>query len=285
MQRSSSTSRASDDFLVNFSPTFFVSSPMNSAASDDLPLYDPNSEATKKEIGMHKLIGENAIHIIPLVLLLCGFILWIFSHPAIPKTSYLELQIKSDSRNPRSPPKSEDESYLNSKAKSYGEDFLFSYVRKWRRSRAPSSDDPEASTRAIIASFKTSPLLPNPNPPGLGLIIVGLVCLDLDEDFEDSDYEKLRLKVKVDGGRGLATLMGRIRVAVAHYAPRASHLFFVNDSIIFSRARREEGVAIVDVFDSYAKAIEQNLNFAKSMITFSPNVSVETKEEIKTYPS
>lgn len=80
MHRSSSTSRASDEFYVSFSPASVVSLPKKFVNSDGLPLSDPNSEATKKEVGMHKS-GENLIHLIPLILLLCGFILWIFSHP------------------------------------------------------------------------------------------------------------------------------------------------------------------------------------------------------------
>ncbi|KAJ0030787.1 hypothetical protein Pint_13067 [Pistacia integerrima] len=49
MHRSSSTSRASDEFLVNLLPA--ASSPVKALSSDDLPIYDPVSEATKKEIG------------------------------------------------------------------------------------------------------------------------------------------------------------------------------------------------------------------------------------------
>lgn len=81
MHRSSSTCRASDEFLVNLLP-MAASSPVKALSSDDLPIYDPVSEATKKEIALHqKSIAENAIHLIPLVLFLCALILWVFSHP------------------------------------------------------------------------------------------------------------------------------------------------------------------------------------------------------------
>ncbi|PON56914.1 Transmembrane protein [Parasponia andersonii] len=66
MQRSSSTSRASDEFLVNFSPASIISLPMKLTTFDGLPLYDPNSDATKKELGLRKSSGENVVHIIPL---------------------------------------------------------------------------------------------------------------------------------------------------------------------------------------------------------------------------
>ena len=81
MQRSSSTTRASDEFLVNFSPPSVVSLPMKSATADELPLYESNFDAHKKELGVNKSSVENVIHMIPLILIVCGFILWIFSHP------------------------------------------------------------------------------------------------------------------------------------------------------------------------------------------------------------
>ena len=50
-------------------------------------MYDPISDATKKEMSMHhKSSGENAIHLIPLVLILCALILWVFSDPGNPYT-------------------------------------------------------------------------------------------------------------------------------------------------------------------------------------------------------
>ncbi|KAK2646046.1 hypothetical protein Ddye_021241 [Dipteronia dyeriana] len=91
MHRSAGTSRASDEFSVNLLPEAAVadvnSSPAKASAShhhDDLPIYNPISDATKKELALHqKSQGENAIHLIPLLLIFCGFILWLFSHPDI----------------------------------------------------------------------------------------------------------------------------------------------------------------------------------------------------------
>lgn len=83
MHRSSSSCRASDEFLVNLLPAAMAmktSSPVNVLSSDDLPIYNPVSDATKKEIALHqKSIAENAIHLIPFVLFLCALILWVFS--------------------------------------------------------------------------------------------------------------------------------------------------------------------------------------------------------------
>ncbi|KAK7846585.1 hypothetical protein CFP56_007656 [Quercus suber] len=65
---SSSTSRASDEFLVNLLPPAMDSPPLKAATSNDLPMYNSISDATKKDIALYcKSSGENAIHIIPLV--------------------------------------------------------------------------------------------------------------------------------------------------------------------------------------------------------------------------
>ncbi|KAK9208350.1 hypothetical protein WN944_000704 [Citrus x changshan-huyou] len=90
---SSSTSRASDEFMVNMLPaslgvTVASSSPLLASDHDrDLPTYAniPISDATKKEMAaMHRKssLGENAIHLIPLLLIFCALILWLFSLPA-----------------------------------------------------------------------------------------------------------------------------------------------------------------------------------------------------------
>ncbi|GMQ06944.1 hypothetical protein CsSME_00051346 [Camellia sinensis var. sinensis] len=90
MYRISSTSRFSDEFLVNLSPA------VKSPATDDDDLLQPVSDhqisdGNKKEVPspsqqqqqQHKKSrGENVIHLIPLFLLLCAcLILWWFSVP------------------------------------------------------------------------------------------------------------------------------------------------------------------------------------------------------------
>lgn len=83
MYRSSSTARVSDEFLVNLSPAGKGSPSLRISGLDhDLPMYTPIPDGTKKETAPHqKLSGENAIHLIPIILMLCAFILWLFSHP------------------------------------------------------------------------------------------------------------------------------------------------------------------------------------------------------------
>ncbi|KAH7849807.1 hypothetical protein Vadar_023327 [Vaccinium darrowii] len=88
MYRSSSTSRVSDEFLVNLlppgkgSPSIKSSPSPKSSDTDDLPVVELMSDAAKKEIPRpQNSSGENAIHLIPLVLILCALILWLFSKP------------------------------------------------------------------------------------------------------------------------------------------------------------------------------------------------------------
>ncbi|KAB1209022.1 hypothetical protein CJ030_MR6G010461 [Morella rubra] len=84
MYRSSSTSRASDEFLVNLVPAEMGSPPQKAASSDDLPIYNSFPDATKKEVAFpNRSPGEETIHLIPLVLVLCGLILWIFSDSSL----------------------------------------------------------------------------------------------------------------------------------------------------------------------------------------------------------
>ncbi|KAL5723996.1 hypothetical protein ACHQM5_007317 [Ranunculus cassubicifolius] len=76
MHRSSSTTRASDFFLPSSSRT----PPDAATATDDLPMYDPLSDFAKKE-RLRMKFAENAVHIIPLVLVICAAVLWFCSNP------------------------------------------------------------------------------------------------------------------------------------------------------------------------------------------------------------
>lgn len=76
MHRSASTTRASDEFFLNVSPPAVA--PL--AVADQLPTYNPLSDASKKEASRRRS-SESAVHVIPLVLIVCGIVLWVFSHP------------------------------------------------------------------------------------------------------------------------------------------------------------------------------------------------------------
>ncbi|GAV72650.1 hypothetical protein CFOL_v3_16138, partial [Cephalotus follicularis] len=81
MHRSSSWNRVGDDY---YSSPKAASGLRMSASMEggELPLYDPAMEMAKKERSRTKF-AENAVHIIPFVLLLCAFILWFFSNPDV----------------------------------------------------------------------------------------------------------------------------------------------------------------------------------------------------------
>ncbi|KAI5578182.1 hypothetical protein POPTR_008G015800v4 [Populus trichocarpa] len=81
MHRSASGTRASDEFLISLAPAADVS-PLKNTAYSELPTHDPISDVTKKDLAWHhKSMGENAVHLIPVVLILCALTLWIFSYP------------------------------------------------------------------------------------------------------------------------------------------------------------------------------------------------------------
>ncbi|KAJ7952571.1 putative Transmembrane protein [Quillaja saponaria] len=80
MHRSSSSSRLSGELLV---PSSFNSSQSSSfrptlEADQQLPTFNPLPYVTKKEHS-HLRSAENAIHLIPTLLLVCAIILWFFS--------------------------------------------------------------------------------------------------------------------------------------------------------------------------------------------------------------
>ncbi|KAJ6428715.1 hypothetical protein OIU84_020398 [Salix udensis] len=82
MHRSASSTRASDGFLISIEPVADESSPLKTTDYTELPTHDPISDVIKKDLAWHhKSMGENAVHLIPVVLILCALTLWIFSRP------------------------------------------------------------------------------------------------------------------------------------------------------------------------------------------------------------
>lgn len=73
---------------------------------------------------------------------------------------------------------------------------------------------------------------------------------------------------------------GMIRgVAISRQAPLISHLFFVDDCIIFCRATREECRQVTSMLEVYEKELGQKLNKEKTSLIFSKN----TNEDIQNY--
>ncbi|XP_020874281.1 uncharacterized protein LOC110226600 isoform X2 [Arabidopsis lyrata subsp. lyrata] len=82
MRRSASGSRVSDHFPAKSPPRSQSVTAMEDDVELLLPRYDPNSQAGKREKSRFRF-AENVIHLIPLILLLCVVILWLFSHSAL----------------------------------------------------------------------------------------------------------------------------------------------------------------------------------------------------------
>ena len=66
-------------------------------------------------------------------------------------------------------------------------------------------------------------------------------------------------------------------------APEISHLFFVDDSYMFFKADVQEGYQVKHCLEQYEKASGQMVNFEKSTISFSSNVSNQLKGEIRSF--
>ncbi|KAJ1396633.1 hypothetical protein SESBI_32387 [Sesbania bispinosa] len=85
MHRSASWNRFSDDYFKHATSS---SSPAGHRSSysmldgNNLPTYDPIAELAKRERARVKF-AENAVHVIPFVLLVCAIILWLFSNPDV----------------------------------------------------------------------------------------------------------------------------------------------------------------------------------------------------------
>jgi hypothetical protein len=84
----STIAKVSDDFSVDLSQGTVLaasSSSLKMATPNGLPIHRSVSDGSnsKKEIPFHgkSSTGQKVVHLIPVVLIFCGLVLWIFSHP------------------------------------------------------------------------------------------------------------------------------------------------------------------------------------------------------------
>lgn len=70
-------------------------------------------------------------------------------------------------------------------------------------------------------------------------------------------------------------------VKVARSAPTVSHLFFADDTILFTRATEKKAREIKQLITSYELASGQRINLNKTEITVSSNVPTEVKEKLR----
>ncbi|KAB2067984.1 hypothetical protein E1A91_A09G270100v1 [Gossypium mustelinum] len=85
MYRSSSWSRVTDGYYSSPKAGSITGLRMSSSVDDsnEPPVYDPSVEMANKKEKSRAKFAENAVHIIPLVLLVCALILWFFSNPDV----------------------------------------------------------------------------------------------------------------------------------------------------------------------------------------------------------
>lgn len=66
-------------------------------------------------------------------------------------------------------------------------------------------------------------------------------------------------------------------VRICRGAPTISHLLFADDSFLFFRANEGEFCAMKDILATYEKASRQAINLRKSDVSFSSNVTNDTR--------
>jgi hypothetical protein len=69
-------------------------------------------------------------------------------------------------------------------------------------------------------------------------------------------------------------------IKVARSAPQLSHLFFADDSLLFTRASSHEASKILNILSTYQRASGQVVNLDKSEASFSRNVRNDDKDMI-----
>ncbi|MCH95088.1 hypothetical protein A2U01_0016061, partial [Trifolium medium] len=70
-------------------------------------------------------------------------------------------------------------------------------------------------------------------------------------------------------------------IAIANNAPKISHLFFADDSLIFCKANKEEATHLMAVLEEYQRVSGQKINLDKSEMTFCPNIQQGIKAEFQ----
>lgn len=70
-------------------------------------------------------------------------------------------------------------------------------------------------------------------------------------------------------------------IAIATNAPNISHLLYVDDNILFCRAKLSEARAIMNILQLYQEVSGQMINLDKSEMVFSPNISQDFKRRFQ----
>lgn len=69
-------------------------------------------------------------------------------------------------------------------------------------------------------------------------------------------------------------------ISICRGCPIITHLFFADDSLLFCKANTQEGKNLVEILGKYEATSRQKVDTDKSTIFFSPNTTMESREEI-----
>ena len=76
--------------------------------------------------------------------------------------------------------------------------------------------------------------------------------------------------------------LGAIKgVSLCNAGPKVSHLFFVDDSLLFCQATSQECTHILETLKQYEETSGQQIKRGKTQLFFSPNTKTYMQEEIK----
>lgn len=79
-----------------------------------------------------------------------------------------------------------------------------------------------------------------------------------------------------------AAVRGQVEgLQVARGAPKVTHLFFVDDNLLFTKADLVSATTLRKVLKDYEMASGQVINFQKSSLCFNPNVCPTLIENIE----
>ena len=78
----------------------------------------------------------------------------------------------------------------------------------------------------------------------------------------------------------VARIQALYGISICRGCPNITHLFFVNDILLFCKASAQQCLELVQILNSYEVALGQKINGDKSSVFFSPNTPNDVKEEI-----
>ena len=69
-------------------------------------------------------------------------------------------------------------------------------------------------------------------------------------------------------------------ISICRGCPKVTHLFFVDDSLLFCKAHRQECYKLVEILEHYEMASRQKINANKSSVFFSQNTAPDIRNEV-----